>query len=131
MLSLPCSRLEIWHSPMRVLLDECVPERLREDLIPHVVRTVPEMGWAGIKNGRLLQLASSDFECFLTVDKNLQFQQHIGHLPLAILVIESRNSRMEALRTIMPRVIEALTSIAPGELKVVRVQHSFERMRRE
>jgi predicted nuclease of predicted toxin-antitoxin system len=117
----PCSRLEIWRSPMRVLLDECVPERLREDLIPHVVRTVPEMGWAGIKNGELLQLASSDFDCFLTVDRNLQFQQHIGNLPLAILVIEARNSHIEALRTIMPRVIEALASIAPRELKIVWV----------
>jgi predicted nuclease of predicted toxin-antitoxin system len=70
---------------MRVLLDECVPKRLRDDLSPHVVRTAPDMGWTGIKNGELLQLASSRFDCFLTVDRNLQFQQDVGNLPLAVL----------------------------------------------
>ncbi len=74
---------------MRVLLDECVPKRFRRDLILHVVRTVPEMGWTGIKNGQLLQLASSEFDCFLTVDRNLSFQQHVGHLPLAVVVVEA------------------------------------------
>jgi len=106
---------------MRVLLDECVPKRLRDELVPHVVRTVPEMGWTGIKNGRLLQLASSEFECFLTVDRNLQFQQHVGNLPLAVLVVESRNNRIETLRNAMPRVKEALACIASGELKVIKV----------
>jgi hypothetical protein len=106
---------------MRVLLDECVPKRLRGDLAPHAVRTVPEMGWTGIKNGRLLQLASSEFDCFLTVDRNLQFQQHVGNLPLSVLVIEARNNRIDTLRTTMPLVIEVLASIAPRELKVVRV----------
>jgi hypothetical protein len=106
---------------MRVLLDECVPRRLREGLIPHLVRTVPEMGWAGIKNGQLLQLASSEFDCFLTVDRNLQFQQHVGNLPLAVLVVEARSNRIEILQAAIPRVIEALASIAPGDLKVVKV----------
>jgi hypothetical protein len=106
---------------MRVLLDECVPSRLREGLSPHVVRTVPEMGWAGIKNGKLLQLASSQFDCFLTVDRNLQFQQDIGNLPLAVLVVEAPDNRVETLRTILPRVVVALSSISPGQLQVVSV----------
>ena len=72
---------------MRVLLDECVPKRLRTGLTGHAVRTVAEMGWAGIKNGHLLQRAAAEFDCFLTVDRNLQFQQRIDALPLAVLVI--------------------------------------------
>jgi predicted nuclease of predicted toxin-antitoxin system len=106
---------------MRVLLDECVPKRLRDDLSPHAVRTVPDMGWTGIKNGQLLQLASSQFDCFLTVDRNLQFQQDVGNLPLAVLVIEARDNRVETLRSILPRVIEALATIVPGELRIVSV----------
>jgi hypothetical protein len=106
---------------MRVLLDECVPKRLRDDLSPHVVRIVPEMGWTGIKNGQLLQLASSQFDCFLTVDRNLQFQQDVGNLSLAVLVVEARDNRVETLRSILPRVIEALATIVPGELRIVSV----------
>jgi hypothetical protein len=79
------------------------------------------MGWTGIKNGQLLQVAASEFDCFLTVDRNLQFQQHVGKLPLAVLIVEARNNRIETLRATMPRVKEALASISSGELKVVQV----------
>lgn len=41
---------------MRLLLDECVPRKLRSDLEGHDVRTVQEMGWAGKKNGELVRL---------------------------------------------------------------------------
>ena len=106
---------------MRVLLDECVPKRLRTELTAHAVRTVAEMGWSGVKNGQLLQKAASDFDCFLTVDRNLQFQQHIDALPLAVLVIQAVDNRIETLRPLMVAVREALTSIAANELKVVSV----------
>jgi hypothetical protein len=106
---------------MRVLLDECVPKRLRTELTAHAVRTVAEMGWSGIKNGQLLQKAASDFDCFLTVDRNLQFQQHIDALPLAVLVIQAVDNRIETLRPLMVAVRQALTSIAANELKVVSV----------
>jgi hypothetical protein len=72
---------------MGVLLDECVPRPLRSELIDHEARTVADMGWSGIKNGQLLQQAASGFDCFLTVDRNLQFQQRLDSLPLAVLVI--------------------------------------------
>ena len=38
---------------MRVLLDECLPRKLKRELQGHHVSTVPEMGWAGVKNGAL------------------------------------------------------------------------------
>jgi Domain of unknown function (DUF5615) len=104
---------------MRVLLDECVPKRLRTELTAHAVRTVAEMGWSGVKNGQLLQKAASDFDCFLTVDRNLQFQQQIDALPLAVLVIQAVDNRIETLRPLMVAVREALTSIAANELKVI------------
>ena len=56
---------------MRILLDECLPKRLTRDLTSHDARTVPEMGWAGKKNGDLLAVASRQFDVFLTVDRNL------------------------------------------------------------
>lgn len=103
---------------MRVLLDECVPKRLSTELTAHAVRTVAEMGWSGIKNGQLLQRAA-EFDCFLTVDRNLQFQQRIDALPLAVLVIQAVDNRLETLRPLMVTAQEALASIGPGEFKMI------------
>jgi predicted nuclease of predicted toxin-antitoxin system len=104
---------------MRVLLDECVPKRLRSELSSHSVRTVTEMGWAGIKNGQLLKKAAAEFDCFLTVDRNLQFQQSVDSLPLAVLVIRAADNRIETLRPRMVMVREGLASIGANELKVI------------
>jgi hypothetical protein len=66
---------------MRLLLDESVPRRLRNALPAHTVRTAVEMGWGGIKNGALLALAAPEFDAFITVDKNLPYQQNVAALP--------------------------------------------------
>jgi uncharacterized protein DUF5615 len=62
---------------MRVLLDECVPRALREELLGHEVMTVAEVGWAGVKNGELVLLAARRFDLLLTVDRNLEYQQNL------------------------------------------------------
>jgi len=41
------------------LLDEDVPRPLRRDVMGHDVSTVPEVGWAGVRNGVLLGLAAT------------------------------------------------------------------------
>ena len=106
---------------MRVLLDECVPKRLRRELPDHVVRTVVEEGWSGIKNGQLLQLAASHFDCFLTVDRNLQFQQNTETLPDSELTIHAVDIRFETLLPLMPAIRDALGIIGPNELRTVGV----------
>ena len=63
---------------MRVLLDECVDWRLARDLSAHDVKTAQQMGWIGITNGEPLALASRDFDVFVTVDRNLSFQQNLA-----------------------------------------------------
>jgi predicted nuclease of predicted toxin-antitoxin system len=74
---------------MRILLDECVPRRLTHELGDHEVRTVTEMGWAGMKNGALLQLAAESFDVLLTTDRNLAFQQNTATLPLGVIVLRA------------------------------------------
>ena len=54
---------------MRVLLDECLPKKLKREVQADVVKTVPEMGWAGAKNGSLLRLVEQEFDVFLTNDQ--------------------------------------------------------------
>ena len=71
---------------MRLLLDESMPRRFRLSLPKHAVRTVVEMGWSGVKNGKLLALAAAEFDASLTVDKNLPYQQNLTKLPVAVVV---------------------------------------------
>jgi predicted nuclease of predicted toxin-antitoxin system len=104
---------------MRVLLDECVPRRLRGEFAAHFVRTVVEMGWCGVKNGQLLARAAVEFDCFVTIDANLQFQQSLTVLPVSVVIIRSTNSRFETLQQLMPAVLRALNEIQPRQLRVV------------
>ena len=106
---------------MRVLLDECVPKRIRAELAGHTVSTVVETGWSGIKNGQLLDLSASKFDCFLTVDRNLQFQQNVSALPIAVIVVHALDNRYASLVALMPKVREVLASMEPRQLVTVGV----------
>jgi len=72
---------------MRVLLDECVPRGLRAELPGHQVKTVAEAGWAGVKNGALLELAATQFDVLLTVDRGLEYQQNFSRLAISVVVV--------------------------------------------
>jgi len=99
---------------MRVLLDECVPRALRAELPGHEVKTVAEAGWAGVKNGGLLQIAAKDFDVLLTVDRNLEYQQNFSGLALAIIVMHAPSNDIVVLRPLMPAVLEAIPKAQPG-----------------
>jgi hypothetical protein len=99
---------------MRVLLDECLPRRLKDDLPEHDVRTVPDAGWKGRKNGELLALAAGHFDVFLTIDAGIEYQQNLGSLALGVIALKARSNRIEDLRPLMPRVRQLLDTIGPG-----------------
>jgi hypothetical protein len=75
---------------VRALLDECVDRRLARDLTAHDVRTVQQMGWTGIANGDLLARAAQHFDVFITVDRNLSFQQNLAGIAIAVLVMRAK-----------------------------------------
>jgi hypothetical protein len=106
---------------MRVLLDECVPKRLRQELQGHAVRTVVEMGWSGVRNGELLRRATTDFDCFLTVDRNLQFQQNVSGLTIGVLVLRARGNDLASLRPLIPKVLTFLNRLKPGDVVIVHL----------
>lgn len=83
--------------PMRLLLDESVPAKLRRHLAGYDVRTAGEMGRGGVKNGKLLALAGQEFDAFVTVDKNMQFQQNLATLPIAVLVLDALSNELHVL----------------------------------
>ena len=93
---------------MRVLLDECLPRRLKRELVGHDVRTAPEMEWASKRNGELLALAVGQFDVFLTADRNLSHQQDPSSFDIAILVLVARSNRLDDLRPLVSRVLQML-----------------------
>lgn len=102
---------------MRILLDECVPRRLRRELPGHDVRTVHEMGWGGKKNGDLLRaMAGQNFEALLTIDQNLRHQQNLRTVGFAVIVLVAPTNRLADLGPLMPSVRTALASVAPGDV---------------
>ena len=98
---------------MRLLLDESVPGRLRRALPGHEVRTVGEMGWSGVKNGKLLALAATAFDAFITVDKNLPYQQNLTTLPVAVIVLDARSIELPALLPLVPALELQLSLLKP------------------
>ena len=104
---------------MRVLLDECLPRRLKRELVGHDVKTAPEMGWASKRNGELLGLAVSRFDVFLTADRNLSDQQDVSAFDIAVVVLAARSNRLEDLRPLVPRLLEVLPTTARRAVTIV------------
>jgi predicted nuclease of predicted toxin-antitoxin system len=104
---------------MRILLDECVPVRLRRYLLGHETRSVFQQGWAGIKNGKLLQLAQQELDVFLTVDTNLQHQQSLVQFNITVLALRAHSNALEDLIPLMPHVLESLSKVQAGQVIVI------------
>jgi predicted nuclease of predicted toxin-antitoxin system len=98
---------------MNILLDECTPRALKKRL-PHLaIRTVQDMGWSGVKNGKLLALADQQFDVFITTDKNLRYQQNLAQLKLAIVLLPT--NRVRVVITLIPKIEEVLKTIQSGD----------------
>lgn len=87
----------------------------------HDISTVVEMGWSGIKNGLLLRLAAdAGFEILLTFDRNIQHQQNVPALGLALVVLAVPDTKLDTIRPLVPEVLSVLDSHPqPGTLSVV------------
>ena len=103
---------------MKILLDESLPRKLRDDFgNEHDVWTVRDKGWLGKKNGELLQLMVNDnFELFVTLDRNLSYQQNLTRLPIPICVLCAKDSRRETLQQLIPGLF---SRIRRGDLQNV------------
>lgn len=99
---------------MKILLDECVDQRFGKLLIGHEVLTVQQSGWAGKKNGELLDLAATKFQVFITVDRNLHFQQHLPKIEISVLVLCARTNRLADLKPLAADVLSELNELQLG-----------------
>jgi hypothetical protein len=107
---------------MKLLLDECIDWRLAREIVGHEVATAHRQGWTTIKNGELLKLAAdAAFDAFVTVDRNLSFQQYVPTLRLAVVVLRAPSNRLAELKRLVPGLLSALETAKPGTVTEVSV----------
>jgi hypothetical protein len=104
---------------VRVFLDECVDWRLSRDIVGHDVRSARQMRWTTIKNGELLALAAREFDAFVTVDRNLSFQQNLPNYRIKVLVLRSNTNRLAELRLLVPELLASIERAEPGRATLV------------
>jgi hypothetical protein len=97
-----------------VLLDECVDRRLLADIRGHDVKTVPDAGWAALKNGDLLSRAQHEFDALVTTDRNLPFQQDLSRFSIAVVVLRAQSNRLADLRPLIPELLDTLPAARQG-----------------
>ena len=106
---------------MRLLLDECVDERLRFLFPGHDCQTARFANLAGLKNGRLLDAAeAAGFEVLITVDQDIPDQQNLGRRDISLLILRGPTNRLRDLEPLAAAALQALSSIGRGV--VVRIK---------
>ena len=104
---------------MRVLIDECLDWRLAKNLPGHTATSVQKMGWAGVKNGRLLALAEQQFDVFITGDRNVSFQQDLPQFRIAVVVLAAASTQLKDTLPLMPPLLAKLPQLQPGTVTVL------------
>lgn len=106
---------------MRLLLDENLPKRLKSDFKDHEIYTVADMGWAGISNGKLLELLTENkFDALLTFDKNLQYQQNFLKYTITVIVLNASDNSYSTMKNLVAKIKEILRNgMKPGPIEVV------------
>ena len=105
---------------MRILLDECIDERLRNFLTGHDCKTARYAGLAGLKNGDLLAAAeTAGYDVFLTVDQGIEYEQNLTGCSIAIVILRAKSNRLKDLLPLASACLARIESIEPGH--VVRI----------
>ena len=101
---------------MRILLDGCVPARLRDAFPGHAVRTVTQGGWRTSKDHPLLTFAQERFDVFVIVDRKLEMEHDLTAFKLGFIIVLVPNSRLDAFKPIFSELKAAAEQIKPGQV---------------
>lgn len=103
---------------MKLLLDECLPRRLKFVFSDHghECRTVREAGFGSKENGELLALADGNFDVLVTIDRNIRYQQNIRGRSIAILIIRAPSNDISDIQPCIPNALAALKFIQAGQI---------------
>src|ERR1043165_7924390 len=101
---------------MKILLDECVTKKVKPHLVDHTVLRVSEMKWNGLKNGELLkQAVENNFDIFLTIDKNISFQQSISKHNITLVILDVQSSNITDVLRLLKEFIKRISSMRRNE----------------
>ncbi|MDE0485278.1 MAG: hypothetical protein OXI67_22110 [Candidatus Poribacteria bacterium] len=101
---------------MQILIDECLPKKLKQEFVEYSVFTVQEKGWSGMQNGELLNEAENEFDVWLTADQNIESQQNLNRFDIAVVVLVAPQNKLEVLLPLMPLLHDVLKNIQPKQL---------------
>ncbi|PRY33964.1 hypothetical protein CLV58_119114 [Spirosoma oryzae] len=106
---------------MRLLLDENVPRKLKQDVPGHYVCTVRELQQHGNEDQTILQfLVDFNFDALITCDKNLRFQQNLSRYPTPIIVLDTHTNAYPVLRAVIPQLLAVLEAPLPAGATIIR-----------
>jgi hypothetical protein len=88
---------------VRILLDECVPARLKKAFPGHAVQSVTETGWR-------------TSNVFVTVDRKLETQNDLRKFKLGFIIARVPNNRLDAFEPIFEQLSIAAAEVRRGEI---------------
>jgi predicted nuclease of predicted toxin-antitoxin system len=101
---------------MRLLIDECLPRKIKFLFSDHDCTTVREAGFGSKENGELLALAEGTFDVLVTIDKNIRYQQNMAGRGISILIIRTKTNDLSDIEPQIPAALAALATIQPGQI---------------
>jgi len=106
---------------LTILFDHNVDRRFRKHLAGHEVRTTRELRWDKLENGELIKAAAdARFEAFISIDKNIEFEQNLRALPLPVIVLDSKSNALPRLAPFAPLVLKLIASPLEPVLYVIQ-----------
>jgi predicted nuclease of predicted toxin-antitoxin system len=106
---------------MKLLLDENLPHQLRHEIPGHDCSTVAYMGFSGVENGELLRrAAAAGFDVLITKDANVQYEQNLVNLPIAVVILHAATNDIDDIRPILPNLLKELAALPPKQVTHVR-----------
>ena len=105
---------------MKILLDECITKKIKKHLLNLDVTTVSERGWSGIKNGKLMNLCiEHQIDIFLTIDKNIMYQQNLSNLEITIVILNTPSSKSEIIKEYLPNFISLMNTFEKSRAYII------------
>lgn len=105
----------------KILLDSCVPRPFKRELRTQLTSHASEVGLQDLDDRPLLERADASYDVLITTDQNIPYQQNLSRYKLSLIILIARTNRLDDLLPLVPKVLDALESIRPGELVEVSV----------
>jgi len=112
---------------MKILFDTGVPRVLAKSLALHQVMTTQKLDWQELENGELLQVAQEVFDVLITTDSNIKYQQRLSDFDISLIVLRALTNSKYDLMPLMPKVLESLETIRPGDCVYIYASQTLER----